>query len=376
MARAGSGKRKARNLLIDFIGGVSSWGFWVGGLAFIATTGYLLWAILSQSMVRAMSQVETVGLATSNLTYASQILYYSGLVAVISAAVRYYDDEASGYLLLLFGAALRWGVPTLVAQSFPSDVGDAAAWTVYLLKQFAFIGAVALIAAVPPLLYDFYFKITATGAPKKSRGALTIAKPEDAPPPTSRFQIHCWNMPYCRDYLRKFCKPTEQGKSCWRIKSGCYCDEEMILRVMEKSSTSSKGWGGFDQRFSEAAGGKTKEMTPAQKRERCRKCFIYAEHQKMKYRVLSPLSFVAALALLYMYNKPLMMAMDKGLSLTDQVASHITFKTSIPGTAGTEWSNNPAFNGMAEWLLLICIGLTLVGYILRALEYMIFDLQV
>ena len=42
----------------------------------------------------------------------------------------------------------------------------------------------------------------------------------------------CWDMAYCRGFVRDVCPAFKARKSCWRIKVGCYCDEQTILLAM------------------------------------------------------------------------------------------------------------------------------------------------
>ena len=374
MARAGSGARRSRGAILDAVDTLTKFGLQAGAVLFILVSGYLLWGVISGSLahISMLPQVDQARI-WENLRLTWKILTISGLVLIFSAAIRYYADETTGYALLIGGAALYWGMPMLVGSSAQiSRVAGAATLPLgYTVSQFRLVGTVALVVAAPLILADFWYKLRGVRRPA-ARGAVTI--PKEGEIPRSRIYLFCWQMPYCRDYLRRFCKAYEQRRSCWRVKSGCYCDEDMILRVMKRSSTSKVA--GFDQRYSEVFGGTSKNLTAAQKRQRCRQCFLYAEHQKQKYRILSPLVFPGAIAIMWMYLKPVKAALQFALDKADYVVQSLSLHPTTGGAVANPWANAPATSETVLWIFLACLLLILITYMLRGLEFCVFDLQI
>lgn len=367
-------RRRSRGALLDTIDTITMWGLQLGGPVFVISVGYLLWGMFAGSVgnVSSMPSAEQARL-WANVQLACKVLTISGFVALASAGARYYTEEVIGYIFLISGASLYWGVPIVLGSAIRVGGTTGAAPTSpigFAVSQIQLVGLVAVGAAVPFIIADFWYKLRGMrrSAP---RGAVVVSK-EQQGIPKSRLYIFCWQMPYCRDYLRKFCKAYEQKKSCWRIKSGCYCDEDLILRVMKKDGADKIA--GFDQRFSQAAG-KSSNLTAAQKRERCRQCFLYTEHQKQKYRLLSPLAFPITVGLMWMYLKPVKTFLSKAIEFTDQFAGRMSFGHG-QDALGQQWSQAPATSETVLWIFLICIGLIIVTYVLRAIEYAVFDLQV
>ncbi|HUV03715.1 MAG TPA: hypothetical protein VMX94_01255 [Armatimonadota bacterium] len=368
MARAGSGSRRSRGMLMDAVDTLTRLGLQLGAVVFICVSAYLLWGVVSGSLARIyMLPQADQARVWANLKFAWQALSISGIALIFSAAIRYYADEVTGYALLIGGASFYWGIPMFVGTSaqMARVMGAAGLPLGYTITQFRVVGLVALVVAAPLMVSDFWYKLRGVRRPA-ARGAVTI--PKEGEGPRSRVYLFCWQMPYCRDYLRRFCRAYEQRKSCWRLKSGCYCDEDMILRVMKRSSTSRVA--GFDQRYSEVHGG-SKNLTGGQKRRRCRQCFLYAEHQKQKYRILSPLVFPAAVGVMWMYLKPaktiLQIALDKADALIKTLSMH---------ASSNPWANAPAATETVQWIFLLCLCMILITYMLRFLEYCIFDLQI
>ncbi len=343
-----------------------------GAGAFFIGIAYVAWGVFTGRIDEAMnlSPAERFQIA-KNVIFACKVLGYGGISCIIGASARFYYEEVLGYLLLIAGAVLYWGVAAMIGPMVQTMTLKAGELAVFAIRQIQLVGVVALIIAVPFILMDFGAKLRGVSrSPKAERVRATATKEEI---PKSRLYLYCWQMPYCREYLRKVCTAYEQRKPCWRIKSGCYCDENMILRVLQRSNTSKIP--GFDQRYSSASVGLTKNLTPAQKRARCRQCFLYTEHQKQKYRMLSPLAFPGVVLLLWIYLRPVKALLAKALTLTDQFAGTVSFGPSPEQVASSPWLNPTAISNAVEWLFIICIGLILVSYVLRAIEYAVFELQ-
>lgn len=370
MKQGDSGARKSRGAFLDTVDNLTRLGLQLGGVVFVAASAYLLWAMVSGAVERLPSMApQEAERIWSNLQFVGEAVLIAGLAVILSAAARFYAEEVTGYVLLIGGGALYWGIPMLAVSSIQSArvVGTAAASLGHIIQQFQFVGVVALVFAVPFILADFWYKLHGLSRSDRKRGAVTV-KEEQAP--KSRLYLFCWQMPYCRDYLRKFCKAYEQRKSCWRIKSGCYCDEDLILRVMKDKGGKA---GGFDQRFTAVAGPK-KQLTPAQKRERCRQCFLYQEHQRQKYRILSPLVFPLAVGLMWMYLQPVKAGLEFVLVKTDELLKGFSMQPA--GANANNWASSSSISETVLWVFLICLGLIAITYLLRGLEYCIFDLQI
>ena len=372
MSRGRAGGRRSRGVFWDVTDKLTTLGLQIGAIGFAAASLYLLWGVISG----ALSKTLALGSAdmqriVQNVQIACTALRVCGLALVICGAVRYYLDEETGYVLFITGAILRWGMPVAVGSSLREVTAAAATLPAYVASQYSLVGTVSLLVAIPFILVDLSRKLR--GAKRRAaRAAVVQLEPDEAVAKT-HVTIFCWQMPYCRDYLRKFCEAYERRKSCWRIKSGCYCDEEMILRVMKRSATSRVS--GFDQRFASLAGEGKKSMTGAQKRQRCRECFIFTEHQKVKYRMLSPMAFPATALLMYIYLAPVKAGLHSALAMTDKFAGRLSFGTQTQTMLGNQWAVSSG-SSTVEWLFLICLGLIVLTYILHGLEYFIFDLQV
>ncbi len=343
-----------------------------GAAAFVIGLVYVGWGLFTGRLDDALRLPPPERFkVTQNVLFACKIMAWGGIASLIGAAARFYYEETIGYIYMIVGAALYWGVAALAGPTISQMHLEVGKIAVLALRQLQQIGMVALALAVPFIIADFWARL---------RGArrFEISRPADAAGGAqcskSNAYLFCWQMPYCRDYLRQVCAAYEQKKPCWRIKTGCYCDENMILKVLQRSKTSKLP--GFDQKYSKPGIGLGQNLTAAQKRARCRQCFLYAEHQKRKYRILSPLVFPVVIGLMWYYIQPLKALLGRVLAFTDQFAGSVTFGPRPDQVTHNPWLDLQATSGIVEWLFVICVGLIVLSYVLRALEYAIFEMQI
>jgi len=88
----------------------------------------------------------------------------------------------------------------------------------------------------------------------------------------------CWQLPFCRKFVRERCPIYHSRRTCWKELVGCMCEEQVIRNAMEnkpipKEAILAANFIPQNHRLSEA-----------QKKERCYSCVIYNEHQRHKYK--------------------------------------------------------------------------------------------
>jgi hypothetical protein len=110
--------------------------------------------------------------------------------------------------------------------------------------------------------------------------------------------------------------------------------------------------------------------TDAQKKARCRQCVIYSQHQSHKYRLLSPMAFVMVGLVLYISYTPLSALIYKFLAKADKVMSFFVYK---PGAGNQSFSSD---GHVLTILAVIWLTIIAISYAQRAVEYLIFKMQV
>lgn len=340
-------------------------GLKIGGLVFIVLCGWLLWGIYSGGLAMAGTlKGKDLAQAIQNVQTVCNILLVSGCVVFVSAAYQFFQEEVTGYVLIMAGALMRWGVPALAAASERGSTAAEKTIPSFVVSQFLVLGAIALAVAVPLVLRDLWERMRGT---RKwiSDSTVQAAKRELT---SSGIHMFCWQTAHCRENLLGVCQAYQRKRNCWLIKTGCMCDEERMLRLVVRGPVTP------GQTVAKTA--PMKILSAAEKRQRCRECCIFRDHQELKYKLISPLVFPAVFAFMYFGYQPIKSHLHDLLALTDRFSKYVTFTPNTTGTTGTPWMNTPAASSSVEWVFIILLGLVMATYLLRLLEYLVYDLQI
>ena len=365
MARDRSGKSD-NSVALRYLYTILETGLKIGGLLFGLTAVYLIWGMMNGKLVGnvTMTQQEYVGI-TQLIYSACNILAISGIVTIICAAARYYTEEVTGYALIVIGSLFQWAMPFAAPEATP----QMASLEKYIIDQFVFVGTTALIVSMPFLLYSMLTMIRAEKILKaKAAKCVNQKKDADGGVKETSFPFKCWQMPFCREYMRDYCDAYKYKKPCWKMHSGCYCEEEMLVRAL-------KSMGGNDAKKLDIFRSSTNKLTWIQKRRRCEQCVMYLEHQKLKYQIISPMGFIIPIGLIWAYYEPLKALMRKAMvytyTVTDRLA--IVIKTQ---DSGQSFIQTMSTSGTVEVVFIVVIALVAIAMTLRLLEYLIFKLGV
>jgi len=221
----------------------------------------------------------------------------------------------------------------------------------------------------------------------------------------------CWQLAYCRDAIRVRCPIFHHRTKCWRERVGCMCEENVIRHALDAlinkeiiSFEKPKVEKSEDEEDELIAGipgihegqEPTQEIMPAvipkhvdskhvriphnpnlsawTKRERCRNCVIYNEHQRLKYQFISPIVVLAVPGLAYWqldnigkYLNKLLATLDKMMQSVslDPNATNKGIATSITHTSV-----------IAEYMVLGCLAVIVTTMALRVVEWAIFKLKI
>ena len=113
-------------------------------------------------------------------------------------------------------------------------------------------------------------------------------------------------------------------------------------------------------------------LSPSAKRDRCRKCIIYNEHQRQKYKLWVAVALVTVPTLLVLFKDIL----QASATFVLQKAESVTKQFSLSQTAQPSDSLLNGANGeILQNILIVCLGLVIVSQVLKLIEYMILKLK-
>ncbi len=259
---------------------------------------YLLFIILSGGLAAPLIAGTALTQVTKSVGLAKALFLWCLWVLVLSAMIRHYRAELPGYLAMGVGVGC-WAILPLVIRS---RIDPTSAKPLMELGQSLVIslqtagGAMIVLGIMRIVVGRIILLASPSHAAAKISGlpaeAAAIAAERAAEKPS--LMRRCYELHFCRTSLRSNCPRFLEGTSCWKRKSGCYCDQGLATRLLSGI--------GADNRAKAA-----EELEAAQRRARarrqqkkvpCGECPLYLEHQKHKYRVLSWLSYPAAAAII------------------------------------------------------------------------------
>lgn len=368
--------RRARTFgvrVLDILDSASMLGVQLGGACLALSAAYLVWGIVTRKILGLSTMTPWAQQrVVSNVHIAATALEISALVFVACLVIRRYADENLGYLLSLSGVAVYFGFPYAAGWRLGAEAGGNAAFA-SIVEAFRLTAVFALLPGIALIVRDICLRIAfalsravSEGAARAPRISLRL-RPAHLPPIYQK----CWNMHYCSDFVRRVCPAFRERKSCWRIKRGCRCDEETMLAAMRSSSTGE----GFRREMSRqmAMERRRRTLTPADKRARCRRCGIYAEHQRQKYRLMTAVVIPAVLILVVQFNGLIRHWVGQAFVFTEKIMRFASFEPEKSGFQ--DFLRGGGDVRILEWVFVVWLTLMVLSYSLKAVECYVFKWQ-
>jgi len=306
-----------------------------------------------------------------NIWWATQILWYAVAALILGLAVWQYEDLQFAYLLAFLGILGFFGIPFAISLMQDPRIGLANGLLQMMARELRDVAGLAIcegmalagIDAIRRLREGLHKRQEALE--KRRQAAIEAGQIPLEDRKEGFLPGKCWQLPYCRPYLLNACQAYQRRKPCWRVKSGCMCDPEMLVRLLDTTSGSRKkdlNWLVSATRQG-ARGGKPD----------CKSCVIYDVHQKQKYRLISPLALpiaigLAALALPFVHQ-----GYVAALYAMDRFIRQIAF--SNDPLSKSRWLELSLNNSVIEWMLIISLGLWLANAVVYLIDFVIFKLK-
>jgi hypothetical protein len=243
-----------------------------------ASFAYLLYAIV----VGHIGQTAPSPSAANAVRSATAVLHLSLIFLAISGVWLSLDMSYLGLGLILAGLGLHLGAPWLLGTVGKTQLLGTIANT---LRTTGFV-----IAVIGMLKQGYDVVQWAIDLPNRMKQRADVGVARQAEPAQRKIAREanmmspCWKLPFCRETIRKQCPAFLAKKTCWKFGRGCYCDEEMIGRIIRGEALEVI---------------KAPTRLSRQGKPPCGRCHIYLEHQAFKFKVLSPLAFPATIVLMY-----------------------------------------------------------------------------
>lgn len=333
---------------------------WVGLAALAIGLGFLIYTF---AVAGGGTGNVSAAQALSNIDLFQKILLGGVLAVVLGTTYLFWGEETLG-VLQLAGAGLLYFAPLILPSAFgvttPNETGSAALGAIQTSGIVA--GAIGIIV----LLADVASRIKLRSQQGARADALKYGKGlREERDIQNVFLGKCWQLPFCRKFVRERCPIYHSKRTCWKEQVGCMCEEQVIRDAMENKVIPK------DAIAAAQFIPRNNKLTSAQKFERCKQCVIYNEHQKHKYRAWLPAALIIFAGLYVLLRTPLLAMTGGIIEGIDRMIGQATFR----GEAGVKQTITHSGLPFQE-ILLVCFMVIAFAYVLRLVEFLIFKLKV
>ena len=395
----------------------------IGGTVAGILLAFLLYHILFGIVPRwGTTGAVPVDVAMGVLGTATSWLNIAVVLFLVTLCALYWAEESLGLTLAMVGVALFYGIP--FAMDF-FGLGQVATWSstknTAALTIYNEIRNVGIMVAIPGVILTIKdVVLRCLNGARENRelqdameygGGIKAEKP--ARPALIGAVAACWQLPFCRTSIRGSCPIFLARSRCWKERVGCMCEEKVIRQIFNPIMRSpdvprepAKTEGGIqftslaaetyelevppwarganekkaaekatttiDRGTAIARMPRNQTLSAAAKRERCRNCVVYNEHQRKKYQLLAPLAVMVMPAIAYVYFESLSGWFASLLSRIDNAMVLVSLDTQVRQGGGFATS----MPTIAQYIIigsLVTVGVTAM---VRVLEYFLFKLKI
>lgn len=350
--------------VLNLLDGLAKFAFYVGCIAAGIGLIVLMYTLLGGGEAPA-AQIN------QNAEMFGKALLFGGILGALAAAYLFYGEETAGILILIVGGAL-----SLAHIWAPMIAGSGQG----VEKMGPVVAAIATGGYAPAIigLVAVFLEMSGRMRQRMQQGAkadqLKFGKGvKEERDRRNQFLGKCWQLPYCRKFVRERCPIYHARRTCWKERVGCMCEESVIRNAMEGKLIPS------DLVAASKYIPYNNKLTPNQKAERCKQCIIYNEHQKHKYQLFIPIALMAVLAGAVLLWGPLGDMIKTALLQANNIINKITFTE--PGKESVqEKLTDESVTGVGgvipyHQIIVVVLAFVAAAYAIKLVEYLIFKLK-
>lgn len=333
----------------------------VGALTLLGSVALLLVTFFNF----ASGSLEGAEQAARNIDLFRKVLVGGVLLTVLATTWLFWGEETLGVLQLIGAALLYFAplyVPPLAGKTTTSEIALSALQAMQLAGMFA--GILGALVTTTDVLIRVKLRAREGSKADQMKYGKGVKEEREI---RNVFMGKCWQLPYCRKFVREQCPIYHSRRTCWKERVGCMCEETVIRNAMEgvripKDALTAAKYIPYN-----------KKLTPGQKAARCRSCVIYNEHQRHKYKMAVPASLLT-IAVIYIFAKgPLMNMLGSAILSADRMVGVAVYR---PDAKGGMAQVEPETMMWFKEILLVCLLLVVFAYLMRLVEFLVFKAKV
>lgn len=346
---------KSEDVFQQMLDSVSRLLLWGGIAATVGTLGFL---IFTYSSFSGMLDTAKEAQALSNIGILGKILI-AGVVSLAAATTfMFWGEETLAILQLVFGAGLYFA-PLYVPSAFGGSNNRVTGEVLTALQNAgAIFGAIAVLVLVADISNRVRIRSQEGSRAEQLKYGKGVKEERDI---QNVFLGKCWQLPFCRKFVRERCPIYHSRRTCWKERVGCMCEEQVIRGAMENKPIPK------DQVLAAKFIPQNTRLTENQKAERCKACVIYNEHQKHKYKLMLPVTIAFFVGFYLLFRGPLL----------DGTAAMVQKLNVMMGKLALDKANlSNTHSGVFEEILLAAFMIVAFAYAMKMLEFLVFKLKV
>jgi len=278
----GTGPATGWNKFLEFMEPIVGWLIKISTFCTAAALAFLLLNLFRGNLAPTSPLAHSQDLLHL-IKISSLVLEISLVVLAACVLISWFDTSAVAFCILGSGLLLHFGVPLLLFNQIGRS--DATALIALPLRQ---AGIILIALGMIKYAFDVIFWIRTLPERMQARADIGVAQQAEAAQRRTASNANafspCWQLPFCREVIRKQCPAYLARKTCWKFGRGCYCDEEMISRIIRGESLTTI---------------KAPTRMSRKGKPPCGRCYIYLEHQSHKFRLFSPLAVPVTVLVVY-----------------------------------------------------------------------------
>ncbi|MBL8060355.1 MAG: hypothetical protein JNK63_06525 [Chthonomonas sp.] len=329
----------------------------IGGLGTLVGTGFLLYYFFSFARENP-----------PNVAQAQQLIgafsLWGGVAAVLLAvglSIVWWGEDILSVILILVSGGLYFS-PMYLPMMVGDSVAAVASSSMAGVQQ---IGGMMGIVAILVTVVDVTGRIRTRLTHGSKADTLKYGKGvKEEPDRQNIFLGKCWQLPYCRKFVRDKCPIFHAKRTCWKERVGCMCEEKVIANAMSGNFTIPK------DALTAAKYIPYNDKLPMQiKVERCRQCVIYNEHQRQKYKLALPATLAAMVGIWLVAREPMKNLLQSVLMTSDRFLGQATL-------GGKKSVTDPMHLAAFRELLVVLIMVMILAYLMKLIEYLLFKVKI
>jgi hypothetical protein len=277
--------------------------------------------------------------------------------------IRWPAAEIFGWVVLAVGTMLYLGIAAILMKLAPNiDLNgiESPGRALFILLRTHSSGLICLGAL--RLILGEILRIASI-----QHGAV-IVRGEQA----HTFRRQCWELTFCQRALREHCPRFLSRVSCWKVKRGCFCNDEIANALLKMNKILKKQ----NQPKAPVKPPKSRKKSPPIKigtlslleQPTCIKCLLYLEHQRLKYKMVAWFAFPLSVLITLLGMGTIRMAwhnLDKWSSL---VFSHLALLGTPAGIGLIDLGNSLDLS----WVMVVLVYFFIFSTALDTAEWLIF----